>query len=196
MTAFDRAPSFQAETRDAWRRWLELNHATSTGVWLVTWKRSTGRPQLEYEAAVEEALCFGWIDGQAGQADEERHKQYFSPRRAGSGWSRPNKERIARLQEAGSLAPAGLAAIERARADGSWTILDAVERLEVPDDLAAALDARPPARANWEAFPRSVKRLHLARIAVARREATRSRYIGEIADAAARNERAYAPRRD
>jgi uncharacterized protein YdeI (YjbR/CyaY-like superfamily) len=189
MGALQDAPHVHAESADAWREWLAENHAAATGVWLVRWKPSTGRPAPTYEATVEEALCFGWIDSQAGSVDGERNKQYFAPRKAGSGWARPNKERIERLLAAGRMAPAGLAALERARADGSWTLLDAVERLELPDDLAAALDASPPAREHWDTFPRTVRRAALASLVVARREATRTARIAAIVARAERGQR-------
>lgn len=189
MTSSARAPHVQLDEREAWRRWLEANHATAAGVWLVTWRRSSGRPRLDYEASIEEALCFGWIDGQAAVVDEERAKQYFAPRRVGSPWSGRNKERFERMLEAGRVARAGLAAVERARLDGTWTIFDAVERLEVPADLADALAVRPPARQNWDAFPASTRRALLARIALAKRAETRTRRVEETAAAAQRNER-------
>ena len=140
MSALSDAPLVDFQDRGAWRSWLEANHATSKGVWLVM-KRREARTLL-YEMAVEEALCFGWIDSTAGRVDEERGKQYFAPRKSNSGWAATNKARLERLIAAGRMSPAGLAAIERAKANGSWTLLDSVERLEVPPDLAAALDAR------------------------------------------------------
>jgi uncharacterized protein YdeI (YjbR/CyaY-like superfamily) len=187
--ALDRAPHVEVHDRDAWRRWLEGSHATATGVWLVSRRRSSDRGDLDYSAAVEEALCFGWIDGQAAGVDEQRSKQYFAPRRARSPWSGPNKERFRRMLLAGRVAPAGLAAVERARSDGSWSIFDPVERLEVPPDLAAALDASPPARRNWDALPPSARRAFLARIALAKRDETRARRIAETAAAARLDER-------
>jgi uncharacterized protein YdeI (YjbR/CyaY-like superfamily) len=190
MGALDTAPHVHVDDRDAWRRWLEANHATASGVWLVSWRPASGRGRIDYEAAVEEALCFGWIDGQAATVDAQRSKQYFSPRRPRSPWVSSNRERIARLLDSGRMAPAGIAAIERAKADGSWSILESSERLELPPDLAAALEARPPARDHWEAFPRSVKRGLLAWIALARRDATRARRVEATAAAAQRNERA------
>jgi len=180
--ALDGAPHVEPDNRDAWRRWLERHHARATGVWLV-WPRSAGRRGIDYNAAIEEALSFGWIDGR-------RSKQYFAPRRARSPWSRSNKERFQRLLLAGRVARAGIAAVERARSDGSWSILDSVERLEVPADLAAALDARPPALHHWEAFPPSTRRALLAWIAGARRDETRARRIEKTAAAAQLGERA------
>jgi uncharacterized protein YdeI (YjbR/CyaY-like superfamily) len=190
LRALDRAPHVELDGRGEWRRWLERNHATATGVCLVSLRPPAGRRDLDYNAAVEEALCFGWIDGQAAGVDEQRSKQYFAPRRARSAWSKSNKERFQRLLLAGWVAPAGVAAVERARSDGSWSILDAVERLEVPADLAAALDVRPPARHHWEAFPSSARRALLAWIAVARRDETRARRVEQTAAAAQLNERA------
>ena len=190
MSALDDAPLVQADDRAAWRSWLAANHATSKGVWLVMWRARSGRGGVDYESAVEEALCFGWIDSTTGRIDDDRGKLYFAPRKARSGWAATNKVRIERLLADGLMAPAGLAAIERARANGSWELLDGPERLEVPDDLAAALRAMPPAAANFAAFPPSARKQLLTRIALARRPETRADRIVRIVEAAARNERA------
>ena len=153
MSALDEAPTFHADDAQSWRAWLAEHHATSRGVWLVTWRAGAGRhPRLAYEDAIQEALCFGWVDSTGGTVDAERGKLYFAPRRPGSVWARSNRERVERLIAQGRMAPAGLAAIERARADGSWSILMSAERLEVPEDLAAALAADPAAQ---QASPRS-----------------------------------------
>ena len=190
MSALDDAPQIQADDRGTWRAWLEANHASVKGAWLVTWRASTGRGSLDYEAAVEEALCFGWVDSTGGRVDDERGKLYFAPRKSRSGWAATNKARIERLTAEGRMAPAGLAAIERAKANGSWEILDSVERLEVPDDLAAALDANPPAGANFAAFPPGVRKQLLAWLAFAQRPETRATRVRQVAESAARNERA------
>jgi uncharacterized protein YdeI (YjbR/CyaY-like superfamily) len=145
---------------------------------------------LDYEAAVEEALCFGWIDSTGGHVDDDRGKQYFAPRTPRSPWAATNKARVERLIAAGRMAPAGLTAIERARANGSWDVFDSVERLEIPADLAAALEARSPAAIHFAAFPPSARKMQLAWVALARRPETRAARIEEIAAAAARNERA------
>ncbi|UUX96956.1 YdeI family protein [Aquabacterium sp. J223] len=151
-------------TRTEWREWLRLNHERATGVWLVSHKKATGRPRVEYDAAVEEALCFGW--------------------------SRPNKQRVERLLQAGLMAEAGLRKVEQARRDGSWTKLDAIEELQVPDDLAQALAGQPDAARHFDAFPRSAKRGILEWIASAKTAETRARRIYETARLASRNERA------
>jgi uncharacterized protein YdeI (YjbR/CyaY-like superfamily) len=183
------APLVHAEDRATWRAWLEANHATATGVNLVSWKRGHG-PSVPYEEAVEEALCFGWIDSSGGKIDERRSKLYFAPRKPRSGWAATNKARVERLIRDGRMAPAGLEAVERAKENGSWTLLDDVEQGVVPEDLAVALAAHPPATANFEAFPRSVRRALLEWTAQAKRPETRAARIQEIATKAARNERA------
>ncbi|OGO53953.1 MAG: hypothetical protein A2V85_00135 [Chloroflexi bacterium RBG_16_72_14] len=190
MSALDDAPHVHADDRATWRAWLEANHATASGAWLVTWRPRSGRQGLDYEAAIEEALCVGWVDSTGGRVDDERGKLYFAPRKPRSVWAATNKARVERLIAEGRMAPAGLAAIERAKANGSWEILDSVERMEVPDDLAAALDAHPPATANFAAFPPSARKMLLGWLVQARRPDTRARRIEEIAEAAARNQRA------
>jgi uncharacterized protein YdeI (YjbR/CyaY-like superfamily) len=190
MSALDDAPLVQPEDRAAWRAWLEENHATARGVWLVSWRARSGRkPDVSYDAAVEEALCFGWVDSTGGTVDDERGKLYFAPRKPRSAWAASNKARVDRLIAEGRMAPAGLAAVERAKANGSWTVLDAIERLEVPDDLVAALDARPPAAANFAGFPPSTRKTLLWWVVQAQRPETRSARVARVADAAARNER-------
>lgn len=190
MSALDDAPHVHADDRATWRAWLEANHAAARGAWLVTWRSRSGRLRLDYEAALEEALCFGWVDSTGGRVDDERGKLYFAPRKPRSVWAASNKARVERLIREGRMAPAGLAAIQRAKANGSWEILDAAERLEVPQDLAAALEARPPAALNFAAFPPSARKMLLGWVALARRPETRASRIAEIAEAAARNERA------
>jgi uncharacterized protein YdeI (YjbR/CyaY-like superfamily) len=181
---------FQAETRGEWRDWLEQNHATSSGIWLVTFKKNAGQRYLSYGESVEEALCFGWVDSKPGKLDDLRSMLYFAPRKAKSGWAKPNKERIVRLLEAGLMRPAGLAKIEAAKLDGSWTLLDAVEALEVPDDLEQALKGFPNACANFAAFPKSAKRGILEWIVQAKRPETRAKRIEETARLANENIRA------
>lgn len=189
MSALDDAPLLHADDRAAWRAWLEANHATARGVWLVTWRPRSGRAGLDYEAAIEEALCFGWVDSTGGHVDDERGKLYFAPRKARSVWAASNKARVERLIGAGRMMPAGLAAIERAKANGAWEILDSVERMEVPMDLRAALEDRPPAAVNFAALPPSARKMLLGSIALARRPETRAARVRKIAEAAARNER-------
>lgn len=189
VSAFDDAPLFEPGSRDEWRAWLEANHATAGSAWLVMGRAAAGPVAVDYEAAVEEALCFGWVDSRGGKVDERRTKLYFAPRSARSPWTRYNKERVERLVAAGRMAPAGIAAVDAAKASGAWTLLDGAGRLEVPDDLAEALAARPPARRNWDAFPPSLRRVVLEQLALARKPETRARRITDAVDKAARNER-------
>ncbi len=155
----------------------------------MTFKKTSLRPSLGYDASVEEALCFGWVDSRTRGLDEERSMLWFAPRRKGSNWSRSNKERVAKLIEVGVMTDAGLAKIEAAKRDGSWTALDAVERLEVPPDLKVAFAALPGAAENFDAFPRWVKRAILEWISTAKRQSTRDRRVEETARLAQVNQR-------
>ena len=195
MGRIDDAPAVTADNRATWRAWLEANHASASGAWLVTWRKGQG-PVLDYGEAVEEALCFGWVDSTGGRVDERRTKLYFAPRKPRSVWSRSNKERVERLAAAGLMRPAGLAAIERAKANGAWIALDEVEQGIVPPDLAAALEAHPPAGERFQAFPWSARRAILVWIADAKRPETRAARVLETAVRAARNERANERRSD
>lgn len=182
--------SIHPQTRAEWRAWLAQHHTQTAGVWLISYKKATGKPQFSYDAAVEEALCFGWIDSKPNKLDSERSMLWFAPRKSGTGWSRLNKTRVERLIAQGLMQPAGLAKIEAAKQDGSWTALDAVEALEIPPDLAQALAAYELAQQNFEAFPRSVKRGILEWIASAKKPETRTKRITETAQLAAQNLRA------
>jgi uncharacterized protein YdeI (YjbR/CyaY-like superfamily) len=182
--------SIHPKTRAEWRTWLAKHHARTEGVWLISYKKATGKPRVAYDEAVEEALCFGWIDSKPQKLDHTRSMLYFAPRKGGSGWSKPNKERVERLIAAGLMTPTGLAKVEAAKKDGAWTSLDAVEALEVPEDLAKALKALPNAQANWEAFPRSVKRGILEWISNAKKPETRGKRVAETARLANENKRA------
>ena len=177
-------------TRAEWRAWLAENHTRAEGIWLVSYKKATGKPRFEYDEAVEEALCFGWIDSKPNKLDEERSLLWFAPRKAKTGWSKPNKERVEKLLAAGAMTPAGLAKVEAAKADGTWTALDSIEALEIPPDLAAALAAYPTATAYFDAFPRSAKRGILEWISTAKTPQTRAKRIEETSRLAAENQRA------
>ncbi len=178
------------QSRAAWRAWLASHHTRPEGVWLVSYKKGTGKPRVEYEEAVEEAICFGWIDSKVNKLDDERSMLWFAPRKPRTGWSKPNKARVERMLAAGLMQPAGLAKVEQARADGTWNALDGVEELQVPPDLTEALKAYPQAAANFDGFPRSVKRGILEWILVARKAETRARRIDETARLASDNLRA------
>jgi uncharacterized protein YdeI (YjbR/CyaY-like superfamily) len=117
------------------RALLEQNHTCSEGVWLVTYKKATGKSRFDYYGAVKEALCFGWIGSRPNKLDEERSMLWFAPRKVGTDWSALNRQRVEELIAAGRMMPAGLAKIEAAKQDGSWTALDAIEALEIPSDF-------------------------------------------------------------
>ena len=170
-----------AKDRATWRRWLSEHHATSPGVWLILAKKKrSATTSVTLEEAGLEALCFGWIDSKRMPLDDHHYRQSYMPRRPKSTWSKVNKERVDRLIREGSMTEAGFAAIETAKANGSWTSLDAVESLAIPDDLAAALAADPIARSNFDAYPPSVKKLALLRLNSAKGAETRSRRVDEI----------------
>ena len=169
------------QSRADWRAWLAEHHGRSEGVWLVRYKKDADGPTLSDDDVVEEAIAFGWIDSVPKKLDAQRWMLWVSPRQPGSNWSRLSKERADRMRARGQMAPAGLAAVDHAQADGSWTSLDEVEALVVPDDLVAALVARPPAQDQWEAFPPSSRRGILEWILNAKRPATRARRIAETA---------------
>lgn len=184
MGALDEGERIRAADAAAWRAWLEENHERTSGVWLLS-VRGTRSDGVGYEDAVRQALCFGWIDGPVRTFDDQTVGQWFSPRRPSSGWAATNKARVQELERDGQLAPAGIRAIEVAKANGSWTMFDGPEAGVEPDELAAALDAVPAARENWDAFPKSVKKFGLSHIAMAKRPETRSARIAKIvADAA------------
>ena len=180
----------QVESRDEWRSWLGEHHDTSPGVWLVTWKKSSGGPHLPYDDVVEEALAHGWVDSKGRKLDDDRSQLLVTPRKPKSGWSRANKKRIDRLTRARLMRPAGKDAVAVAKRNGAWEALDDYENLTEPDDLRRALDDRPKARGHWEAFPRSAKRAILEWIGSAKREETRAKRVRETARLAEQDIRA------
>jgi len=141
-------------TRAEWRAWLEQHHARPEGVWLISSKKATGKPRVAYEEAVEEALCFGWIDSIQRTLDDERAMLWFAPRKPRTGWSKLNKQRIERLTAAGLMAPAGLAKIEAARQDGSWSALDVdCEHKDPSHPREAGRGDRPAGRGEYPRQP-------------------------------------------
>jgi uncharacterized protein YdeI (YjbR/CyaY-like superfamily) len=184
------AEQLEIASRAQWRRWLARHHARDAGLWLVTWKKASGGPHVGYDDVVEEALAFGWVDSKPRALDAQRSMLWLAPRKAGTGWSAPNKARIERMTAAGQMHAAGRTKVEAAQRDGSWTKLDAVEQLVVPTDLAAALARLPPAAAQFAAFPRSARRGILEWIEQAKRAETRARRVDETAQRAQANERA------
>jgi uncharacterized protein YdeI (YjbR/CyaY-like superfamily) len=181
----------------AWAAWLGDHHATSTGVWLVLAKRG-GTPvtRLTYQEALEEALCYGWIDGQLRRREGGSYGQRFTPRRPGSAWSKRNVELAERLIAERRMKPAGKAAVELARSDGRWRAAYAGSAtIEVPDDLAEALAAEPEAAATFELLTSQNRYAILYRLATAKRPETRSRRLTEFVAMLARGETIHPQRR-
>jgi uncharacterized protein YdeI (YjbR/CyaY-like superfamily) len=181
----------------AWRRWLRANHQDPAGVWLVLAKKGTTEPTtLTYEEALEEALCHGWIDGQVKRRDEPTYQQRFTPRRGRSAWSKRNVAIVERLLEEGRMQPAGLAAVEQAKADGRWERAYAGSAsIEVPEDLAAALAAEPRAQAMFDVLTSQNRYAILYRVSGVKRAATRERNIARFVAMLARGETLYPQRR-
>jgi uncharacterized protein YdeI (YjbR/CyaY-like superfamily) len=170
--------------------WLSKNHQSSNGLWVVTYKKVSGRPAPTYDEIVKVALSYGWIDSVPGKVDELRTKLYLSPRKKGSGWSSPNKKRIKELLDAGAMKPSGLKVLEQAKKDGSWSKIDNSENLVIPKDLISAFRRHSGSKKNFEAFPPGVRKQILQWINSAKTESTREKRINETASLAAENVRA------
>ena len=188
MSVQDDAERIEPATAAAWGEWLAEHHARGNGVWLVSARRDADKA-FSYEESVLEALRFGWVDSTQRPVDERRSMMWFAPRRPQSLWTRPNRERIARLQAEGRLEPAGRAAVEAARAKGNWDLLEPAEDGIVPDDLAAAFGRHPGSREQFESFSTSVRKAILSWIITAKRPETRADRIERTASKAARGER-------
>lgn len=176
----------------AWADWLDENQATADGLWLRIAKKASGLTSVTYAEAVEVALCYGWIDGQMKGYDEASYVQRFTPRRKGSIWSKINREKAEALIETGRMKPAGLAAIERAQAEGRWdAAYEGASTATVPEDLKAALDANPEAKAFFATLKGSNRYAVLFRIQTTRTPATRAKRIAQFVDMLARHETVY-----
>ena len=177
----------------AWHRWLGKHHAQPDGVWLVLAKKGTMKPtSLTYDQALDEALCHGWIDGQAGRRDEGTYRQRFTPRRRRSAWSKRNTDKAERLLAEGRMHPAGIAEMERAKADGRWeAAYGGSAEIEVPPELAAALAANPKARAMFEALSSQNRYAILYRLGTAKRADTRTRRVDQFVAMLARGQTIY-----
>jgi len=176
----------------AWRRWLEANHSTSPGVWLVLHKKGGNVTELDYAAALDEALCFGWIDGQARRRDEQTSLQRMTPRRPRSPWSARNVGHVARLDAAGRMPDAGWAAVNAAKADGRWDNAYGGQAVaEVPADLAAAIAAVPAAQAMFDVLTGTNRFAMIYRVNSAVRPATRAKRITDFVEMLARGESLY-----
>ncbi len=173
--------TFCPATQKEWRQWLQKNHDKKQSVWLIYYKMKTGMRTLSWSDAVDEALCFGWIDSRAKPVDEEKYIQFFSKRKASSTWSKVNKEKVQLLINDGRMTRAGLESIEIAKQNGSWTILDEVEALIIPDDLEKAFKTIRGSRDFFLSLSKSVRKSILQWIVLAKREETRQKRVSEIA---------------
>jgi len=173
------------QNRDEWRGWLQVNHAAQKEAWLVILKNSVAGLGVYYEEAVEEAVCFGWIDGVMKSASAEFYYLRFSPRRRGSVWSASNQLRVERLIALGMMTEAGMAKVREAQESGEWeAAIRREDTTSLPGDLRQALESNPPTRANFENFPASQKKQYLYWLASAKTEKTRQKRIQEIVDKA------------
>ena len=181
--------TFYPKHRQEWREWLKDNHEKEQSVWLIYYKKKSNIPTIIYSEAVDEALCFGWIDSKSKPLDEEKFMQFFSRRKEKSVWSKVNKEKVDRLIGEGLMSKAGYEIIRTAKKNGSWTILDEAEALIIPDDLEKAFDNRSNARQYFLGLSRSDKRNILQWLVLAKRQETRLKRITEIVELADINQK-------
>lgn len=179
-------PQVAPRNRKAWRNWLAKNHNKSGKIWLVIPKKNSGLPAFTMAEAVEEALCFGWIDSVANPIDDKRYKVMFSPRNPKSSWSAINKARVKALTKQGLMQQAGTDMVELAKKTGTWTALEKIDNLEYPEDLVKAFSRNKKASKNFENFSPSVKKMILHWILSAKRPDTRTKRIGETISMAAK----------
>jgi uncharacterized protein YdeI (YjbR/CyaY-like superfamily) len=186
-------PKIEFLSRQEIRAWLKVNHAKATTFWLVTYKKHVPKHHIPYGDVVEELLCYGWIDSRTRRLDEDHMMLLVAPRKAGSTWSASNKKRVARLTKRGLMTKAGQDKIEAAKQDGSWTFLDEIENLVVPDDLSQAFNKNKRARENFSAFNASARKVILLWIKTAKRDETRLKRVSETVRLAAKNLKAAHP---
>lgn len=180
------AEEISLKNKKQWREWLELNHLKKDAVWLIFYKKDSPNFNFSWSESVDEALCFGWIDSTKKTVDNERFKQYFSKRKPRSNWSKVNKDKVKSLIEQGLMKEAGYKSIEIAKENGSWTILDSIENLEIPKELEKELKRQKSAIEYFENLPKSVKKSLLYWIVSAKRDETRAKRIAEIVENASK----------
>ncbi len=173
-----------------WRKWLKENHAKMNSVWLIIYKKGSGQASVYYSEAVDDALCYGWIDSKPNKRDANSYYQYFAKRSAKSNWSKVNKDKVQRLIASKKMRKPGYDLINVAKKTGTWDALNDVDNLIKPIDLQEAFQQNTTASQNWENFPRSVKRGILEWIFNAKRSETRQKRITTTVEMAAQNKRA------
>jgi len=179
-----------APTRKIWRNWMAKNHEKETSVWLIIFHKKSRQASVYYDEAVEEALCFGWVDSVSNSRNEESSYLYFAKRKPKSNWSKANKDRVEKLTKLGLIMPAGQAMIDLAKKTGTWTALEVVDQLTIPPDMQKLFDKNKTAEKNFLAFPASTRRGILEWILNAKRSETRQKRIEETVTLAAQNIRA------
>lgn len=176
----DLTPTFCPSSQKDWREWLRKNHKSRQSVWLVLYKKKTGIPSVNWSDAVDQALCFGWIDGKRLPLSEEKFMQSFSKRKPKGTWSNINKEKVERLIQKRLMTKAGREAIEVSRQNGSWDLLNSAEALEIPNDLEAAFKLEPGLKRSFSALPRSKQKFLLMKLTLSKRPETRKTRVAEI----------------
>lgn len=186
----------RCKNRKALRKWLSKNYEQKESIWLILHKKNSARGELSYKDAVEEGLCFGWIDSKPNKLDGDTYKLWYSPRKTKSVWSKVNKLKIEELIKTGQMHAAGFAKIEAAKKDGSWAVLDAIEDMQMPADLQKALSKNKKAKHFFDAFPAGIRKQLFWWIVSAKREETRKRRVDETVTLAEKNIRAnqYVPK--
>lgn len=183
----EQTEQFYPENRNAWRKWLRKHHASKQSVWLILYKKDANQPTITWSEAVDEALCFGWVDSTRRPVDKDKFIQFFGRRKPNSTWSKINKEKVERLINDGLMTKAGMACVEAAKQSGSWTILDKVEELHIPPDLAKAFKKHKGSKAFFMGLSKSNKKAILQWLVLAKRPETREKRITEIATLAAQH---------
>jgi uncharacterized protein YdeI (YjbR/CyaY-like superfamily) len=181
--------TFYPKNLQAWRQWLKKNHKSKQSIWLICYKKESGIPTISWSEAVDEALCFGWIDSTRKSIDSEKFMQFFGKRKVSSTWSKINKEKITKLIAEGRMTKAGLESIEAAKQNGSWEILDSVEDLTIPKDLAKAFKTKACSKEFFMSLSKSVRKSMLQWIILAKRPETREKRINELAELASQKQK-------
>lgn len=181
--------TFYPTNKKEWRQWLQQNHNTKQSIWVVMYKKDTGIPTITWSDAVDEAICFGWIDSTKRAIDHQQSIQYFTRRKPTSAWSKINKAKVERLSSEGLMTQAGLNSIEIAKQNGSWSILDEVEELVIPKDLDKAFKLHPGSKNFFMGLSKSIKKMMLHWIITAKRPETREKRIVELAELAAQKKK-------
>ena len=187
----EEATFYEPSSRADWREWLEKHHDSAENVWVVVHKKGSGRENITVPEIIDECMCFAWIDSKKKGRDTDSYLLYVSRRNPKANWSRVNKNKVARLKKKGLLSIAGLKMIQEAKRNGSWDALNDVEDLIIPPDMMTLFNKDEDALANWDAFPRNVKRATLEWIFNAKKEATRERRIEQAVLAAGEGERLF-----